>query len=59
MEMPSTSLYRPLLPQLREFNGINPNSLVIMDNCSIHNVQKVIDLIQSVGALVIFTFNAN
>ena len=37
-----------LLPHLREFNG---NSVVIM---SIHHVQEVIDLIHSVGALVIF-----
>ena len=42
-----------LLPHLREFNGTNPNSVVIMNNCSIHHVQEVIDLIHSVGALVI------
>ena len=43
-----------LLPQLRQFNGTNPNSIVIMDNCSIHHVQEVIDLIHSVGSLVVF-----
>ena len=43
-----------LLPQLMPFNGVNPNSIVIMDNCSIHHVCEVVDLIQSVGALVIF-----
>ncbi len=43
-----------LLPQLMPFNGQNPNSIVIMDNCSIHHVPEVIELIQSVGALIIF-----
>ena len=35
-----------LLPQLMEFNGVNPNSVVVMDNCSVHNVPEVIELIQ-------------
>ena len=53
-----------LLSQLREFNGISPNSLVIMDNCSIHHVQKVIDLFQcwcisNLLAALQSTFNAN
>jgi transposase len=36
------------------FNGTNPNSVVIMDNCSIHHLHDVIKLIHSVGALVLF-----
>ena len=36
------------------FNGTNPNSVVIMDNCSIHHLHDVIRLIHSVGALVLF-----
>ncbi len=43
-----------LLPHLMPYNGTNPNSIVILDNCSIHHVQDVVDLIHSVGALVIF-----
>ena len=36
-----------LLPHLNPFNGINPRSVVIMDNASIHHVEKVIDLIEN------------
>lgn len=34
------------------FNGTNPNSTVIMDNCSIHHVEEVTKLINEVGAIV-------
>ena len=43
-----------LLSQLMPFNGTNPNSVVIMDNCSIHHLHNVIRLIHTVGALVLF-----
>ena len=43
-----------LLPHLMPFNGTNPNSIVILDNCSIHHLDDVVDLIHSVGAHVIF-----
>ena len=43
-----------LLPHLQPFNGINPNSVVVLDNCSIHHVEEVVALIQSVGALVLY-----
>lgn len=43
-----------LLPLLMPFNGVNPNSVVVMDNCSIHCLDDVIKLINSVGALVVF-----
>ena len=43
-----------LLPVLMPFNGINPLSVVIMDNASIHNVQSNVQLIESTGAKVIF-----
>ena len=29
-----------LLPQLLPFNGVNPHSVVVMDNCSIHHVYQ-------------------
>ena len=45
---------RTLLPTLLPFNGYNPNSVVVMDNCSIHLVPEVIELIHSVGAIVVF-----
>ena len=43
-----------LLPQLMPYNGFNPHSVVIMDNCSIHHVPEVTKSIQDVGALLHF-----
>lgn len=43
-----------LLPNLMPFHGTNPNSVVVMDNCSIYHLQDVIRLINSVGSLVLF-----
>ena len=43
-----------LLPQLHPFNGSNPHSVVVMDNCVIHHVPEVIDIIEDVGAIVHF-----
>ena len=43
-----------LLPHLLPYNGTNPHSIVIMDNASIHHVDGVVEMIQGVGALVIF-----
>ena len=40
-----------LLPNLMPFNGENPDSVVIMDNCLIHHI---VPMIQDVGALVHF-----
>ena len=36
------------------YNGFNPHSVVIMDNCSIHHVPEVTKSIQDVGALLHF-----
>lgn len=41
-----------LMPNLMPFNGYNPRSVVIMDNCSIHHIDEVTELIQQTGALV-------
>lgn len=44
-----------VLPILNPFNGTNDRSVVIMDNCAIHHVSPVIDLIETnVQAKVIF-----
>ena len=43
-----------LLPHLMPFDGSNPHSIVILDNCSIHHVPGVVEMIQEVGALVHF-----
>ena len=36
-----------VVPVLQPFNGSNPLSVVIMDNCSIHHVDQVSDLIEN------------
>ena len=43
-----------LLPHLLPYNGINPHSVVVLDNCSIHHVTEVVKSIQDVGAHVLF-----
>ena len=43
-----------LLPHLMPFNGTNPHSVVILDNCSIHHVPAVAKSIQDFGALLIY-----
>ena len=34
------------------FNGVNPRSVVLLDNVSIHHTTRPVELIQSVGASV-------
>lgn len=41
-----------LLPHLLPFNGVNPHSVVILDNCSIHHVAEIAQSIEDVGAIV-------
>ena len=36
------------------FDGRNPHSVVVMDNCSIHHVRGVVTSIQDIGAMVHF-----
>lgn len=44
-----------LVPHLLPFNGVNPRSVVIMDNASIHHVDEVTDLIETqAGAKLCF-----
>ena len=43
-----------LLHHLMPFDGHNPHSVVILDNCSIHHIQEIVHMIQEVGAIVHF-----
>ena len=43
-----------LLPHLMPFNGQNPNSVVILDNCSIHHTAYITKTIEEVGAIIHF-----
>ena len=43
-----------LIPNMQPFDGSNSKSIVIMDNCSIHHVEPVKELLQDAGILLIF-----
>ena len=43
-----------LIPNMQPFNGTNPKSIAVMDNCSVHHVQEVYDLFKSAGILRLF-----
>lgn len=45
-------LHSNLLPHLMPFDGRNPHSVVVLDNCSIHRITEVQDVFQEVGVLV-------
>ena len=47
-------VHSKLLYHLNPFDGFNPQSIVIMDNASIHSVEGIVEMIQQVGAIVIF-----
>ena len=49
-----TFLEEKLSPVLQPFNGVNPNSIIIMDNATIHHVDGVVELLESLGVLVYF-----
>ena len=43
-----------LIPNMQPFDGSNSKSIVILDNCSIHHVEPVKELLQDAGILLIF-----
>ena len=43
-----------LIPNMMPFNGSNPHSIIIMDNCSVHHIAEVRHLLQQVGILVLY-----
>ena len=43
-----------LLPHLMPFDGHNPNSIVVLDNCAIHHIAEVKTMLEEVGVLVHF-----
>lgn len=43
-----------LIPNMLPFNGINPHSVAIMDNCSVHHMQEVKQLFKDAGVLLFF-----
>ena len=47
-------LKKHLLPCLLPYDGKNPHSVVIMDNCSIRHLSSIVKMIEEVGAIVHF-----
>ena len=43
-----------IVPVLQPFNSTNPHSVLIMDNCSIHHIDDIADLVEGTGALLHF-----
>ena len=43
-----------LIPAMLPFDGSNPRSIVVMDNCSIHHVQELGELLNNTGILHFF-----
>ena len=43
-----------LLPHLNTFNGTNPNSVLVLDNCSVHHVHGAVQSMQQNGSLIEF-----
>ena len=47
-------LLMTLIPNMMPFNGTNPHSIIIMDNCSVHHIAEVRYLLDQVGILVLY-----
>ena len=43
-----------LIPNMLPFNGTNQSSVVIMDNCSIHHVQAVSEMLSFAGIVLVY-----
>ena len=43
-----------LIPCMRPFDGVSPHSILIMDNCVVHHVIEVRDVLQQAGIVVLF-----
>ena len=40
-----------VIPRMRPFDGINQHSVLVLDNCTVHHAQ---DLLQQVGIMALF-----
>lgn len=43
-----------LLPHLQPFNGVNPCSIIVLDNAMIHHTGDILKLVENVGILVYY-----
>ena len=42
------------MPEMLPYDGENPQSILVMNNCSIHHVQPVLETLQDMGIFVLF-----
>ena len=50
LEFVETKLLQYIMP----YNGVNPHSVIVMDNASIHHVAPVAKVFEDVGCLLVF-----
>lgn len=43
-----------LIPGMLQFDGSNPRSVLLMDNCTIHHVAPALELLEDAGILTMF-----
>ena len=43
-----------LIPEMLQFDGSNPRSVLIMDNCTIHHVLPALEVLTEAGILTMF-----
>ncbi len=43
-----------LIPVMNPFDGQSPHLILVLDNCSVHHIREVKDVLQQTGILVIF-----
>ena len=43
-----------LIPNMNPFDGLNPTSIIVLDNCSIHHVADVVKVIEEAGILLMY-----
>ena len=54
MVQPSMTLCKLHFSITMPFDGHNPHSVVILDNCSIHHMEEIVRMIEEIGAIVHF-----
>ena len=50
----TTFLEQHILPNMQPFNGSNPRSILVLDNASIHHVNRVFELVERRGVMIQF-----
>ena len=43
-----------LIPNMLPFNGINPKSILVLDNASVHHIKEVAEIVLQAGILLFF-----